>query len=140
MGTLVLKLDDDLLDRAETYSKKTGRSLSELITDHLAAFPGEARRRLSESGPTAPEKEVAPTPESLAQRQYRLAEEYSGEFVVLVGEEVVFHSSDRQCAFDAYDRAFVDFPSRRPVIVDPTRRLRRRPLVRGRSLKRSRSA
>jgi hypothetical protein len=131
MRTLVLQLDDELIRHAEVYSAKTGKSLAELVGDYLAAFRDEPRRGASL------ESEPATAAERRAQRQYGLAAEYPGEFVVLVGEEVVHHSADRQSAFAAYDQAFVDFPSGHPVIVDPARRLRRRPVVRGRSLKRS---
>ncbi len=135
MGTLVLHLDDDLIDRAEAHSKTAGRSLSEVVADYLAELSGQRRAKPAEPLPTS----AAPA-EQRARDQYRLARRYPGEFVVLVGEEVFFHSVDRQVAFEAYDRAFGDSPSGRPVIVDPARRLRRRPVVRGRLLKKVRPA
>ncbi len=139
MGELVLHLDDDLIHRAKTYSTKIGRTLSEIVADY---FESETHRRT----PPADEAQLAATTttaddaESLPQRQYRLAGQYPGEFVVLVGEEVVYHSTDRQAAFKAYDQAFVDHPSSSPVVVDPHRRPRRRPVVRGRAFKRPRSS
>lgn len=136
MGTLVLHLDDDLIHRAEVYSKRTGRSLDDLVAGYLRDDPlqrsVESEQASSEEGPDPSEDQ--------AQRQYRLAGQHPGEFVVLVGDKIVCHTPDRQSAFEAYDRAFVDFPMKRPVIVDPRRRLRRRPIVRGRSLKRARTA
>ena len=41
MRTLVLQLDEELIRRAEVYSAKTGKSLSELVADYLAAFREE---------------------------------------------------------------------------------------------------
>ena len=138
MGELVLHLDDDLIHRAKTYSTRTGRTLSEIVAGYFAAFEAETRRTSRQAAATKPEpaKVAAGAPESLPQRQYRLASQYPGEFVVLVGEEVVYHSPDRQAAFEAHDQAFVDWPSGSPVIVDPQRGPRRRPIVRGRSFKR----
>ncbi len=135
MGTLVLHLDDDLIHRAEAHSQTAGRTLSEVVADYLAELSGERRAR-----PADPLSASAAPAEQRAQLQYRLAQRYPGEFVILVGEEVFFHSADRQAAFAAYDRAFGNSPSGRPVIVDPARRLRRRPVVRGRSLRRHRPA
>ena len=37
MGTVVLHLDDELIHRIEAYSATTGRSVSELVADYLAA-------------------------------------------------------------------------------------------------------
>ena len=129
---LVISLCDGPEPRAEALSAKTGRSLSELVADYFASLGDKLHQMPMESQPT---HASAIPDEQLAQRQYRLASRYPGEFVVLVGGEVVYHSADRQSAFAAYDQAFADFPSGRPVIVDPRRRLRRRPMFRGRSLK-----
>ena len=70
----------------------------------------------------------------LAEKQHHLAAQYPGEYVVLVGEHVVHHSSDRQEAIEAYRHAAVDDPSHRPVVVSPGSRPRKPPIVRGRAL------
>ena len=70
----------------------------------------------------------------LATEQYRLAGHYPEEYVVLVGERIVHHCSDRQQAIQAYQRAAVDDPSNRPVIVSPGEQPRKPLLVRGRTL------
>ncbi len=72
--------------------------------------------------------------ESLADRQYRLAGKYPEEYVVLVGDEIVHHTRDREEATDAFDRAALGSKSRRPVIVSPGHRPQRFPVVRGRAL------
>ncbi len=72
----------------------------------------------------------------LAKEQYRLAGQYPNEYVVLVGDRIVHHSSDRRQAAQAYDRAALDSSPRRPVIVRPGGRLRKPPVVRGRALTR----
>ena len=71
---------------------------------------------------------------SLRDRQYELAREYPGEYVVLVGEQLVHHGPDRQAAARAYDLAAKQSSSDRPVIVRPGGRARRPPVLRGRSL------
>lgn len=78
-----------------------------------------------------------PRPKSLADRQFELAGQYPGEYVVLVGENVVHHSPDIESADRAFDQAFGDYPPLRPVMVDPDRRRpRRSPVVRGRAFSR----
>ena len=82
------------------------------------------------------EKELS-RPKSLADRQFELAGQYPGEYVVLVGENVVHHSPDIESADQAFDQAFGDYPPLRPVMVDPDRRRpRRSPVVRGRAFSR----
>ena len=70
----------------------------------------------------------------LAEEQYRLAEQYPDEYVVLVGERIVHHGADRQQAARAYQRVAVESPSNRPVIVSPGEKPRKPLLVRGRAL------
>lgn len=139
MGTLTLHLDDDLIHRAEVCSETTGRSLSEVVADYLAEFSSQPPTKRTEERLRTSAAEATMSSEQRAQHQYHLAHRYPGEFVVLVEDEVFYHSANRQAAFEAYDRAFVDSPSGRPAIVDPARRLQRRPVVRGRSLKKVRS-
>ncbi len=71
---------------------------------------------------------------TLAERQYRLAGQHPNEYVVLVGERIVHHCTDRQQAAQAYQRAAVDAPQNLAVIVSPGEKPRRPLLVRGRSL------
>ncbi len=82
----------------------------------------------------ADESRQSPNGSALARAQYRLAGQYPKDYVVLVGERIVFRSSDRQVAFGAYDQACRDFPEVVPVIVEPGGRERRAPLFRGRTL------
>jgi len=69
----------------------------------------------------------------LAREQYRLAQPYPEEYVVLVEDRVIFHSPDRLLAFRAYDQAVADSPSSYPVIVQPGDEPKPAPLFRGRS-------
>jgi len=51
MTSLTIQLDDALIRRAKAYSKKTGKSLSELVSNYLAAIgsqgePVEPRKSL----------------------------------------------------------------------------------------------
>jgi hypothetical protein len=39
LADLTLKLDHELIERAEAFSKKTGRSVSELIAEYLQRLP-----------------------------------------------------------------------------------------------------
>jgi hypothetical protein len=39
LADLTLKLDHDLIERAEAFSRKTGRSVSELIAEYLQRLP-----------------------------------------------------------------------------------------------------
>ncbi len=95
------------------------------------------------SSPANPVATARPSDDSrrgaarLVEEQYRLARQHPGEYVVLVGEQIVSHSPDRQEAFRAYDQAFLDFPGRDPVIAEPDGGPKRPPVVRGRSLTRS---
>jgi len=144
MTQLTLQLDDELVLRAKAYSARTGKSLVDLVADYFASLANES------AGPTAElpavtiarESPTADIPDSLPERQYRLASQYPGEYVVLVGERVVHHSTDREQAGRAYSRAFITHPSSAPVMVDPTksRQGRPKPIVRGRALNRRRRA
>ncbi len=89
--------------------------------------------------PSGFEDTLASTTEDLPARQRRLAcQQYPGEYVVLVGERIVAHSSDRQEALRAYRVAATGSTPMEPVLVDLEAKPRRRPILRGRSLKRPR--
>ncbi len=106
----------------------------------------EEESRDSKSGETTPSPVEVPQPrdtvaepgrpdtQRLVQDQYRLAEQYPGEYVVLVATRIVHHSPARQDVLGAYRQAWVDFPSERPVVVAPGGKPKHRPIVRGRSL------
>ncbi len=70
----------------------------------------------------------------LAEKQFRLASQYPGDYVVLVGERTIHHSPDRQEAVATFQRAARAFPPHRPVFIRPGGRLRKPPVVRGRSM------
>jgi hypothetical protein len=72
--------------------------------------------------------------EPLADRQYRIAGRYPGEYVVLVGERVIHHTTDRAEAGRAFKQVFADDPKASPVMVDPNVPNEPRPIVRGRAL------
>lgn len=72
--------------------------------------------------------------EPLADCQYRLASRYPGEYVVLVGERVIRHTTDRAEAGRAFKQVFADDPKASPVMVDPNVPNEPRPVVRGRAL------
>ena len=72
--------------------------------------------------------------EPLADRQYRLAGRYPGEYVVLVGERVIHHTTDRAEAGRAFKQVFAEDPKASPVMVDPNVPNEPRPVVRGRAL------
>lgn len=91
------------------------------------------------SGTSARPNGAAPADEQrerirLAEKQYRLANQYPKEYVILIGERIVHHSVDRQQAVQAYRRIEVDELSNRPVIVSPGKPPRKPPMVRGRAL------
>lgn len=129
MTALTLNLDDDLVRRAKAYAARTGKPLADLVAVYFTELTREP------AGRTATTDEIA---DSLPQRQYLLASQYPGEYIVLVGERVVHHGSDRKAAGSAYRQAFADHPSSIPVMVDPNRPRQRRPIVRGRALNRRR--
>jgi len=66
--------------------------------------------------------------------QYRLAEKYPGEYVLLAGARTIHHSPDREEIVTAYRQAWTDSPAERPVVVAPGGAPRQRPFFRGRSL------
>ena len=39
LADLTLKIDHELIERAEAFSRKTGRSVSELVTEYLQRLP-----------------------------------------------------------------------------------------------------
>lgn len=71
----------------------------------------------------------------LAREQYRLAQQFPEEYVVLTEDRVVFHSPDRRLAVRAYDQAVADSPSSYPVIVQPGDEPKKPPVFRGRSFR-----
>ncbi|WP_437622552.1 hypothetical protein [Sorangium sp. So ce1151] len=74
--------------------------------------------------------------ERLLGRQYEEASKFPGEFVVMVGKRVLFHSADRDEAIRRYESAFEEVPDGTPVFIEPGTRLPDRdPVVRGRSLR-----
>jgi hypothetical protein len=91
--------------------------------------------------PSGAEDVLASTTEDLPARQRRLAcLQHPGEYVVLVKERIIAHSSDRQEALRAYRAAATRSTPVHPVLVDPAAKPKRRPVLRGRSLKRPRPA
>lgn len=112
----------------------------ELRIAHLPFPPGaeleiivlDKEAQGTEGGKKGPERH--PDARRLAQDQYRLAEQYPGEYVLMVGTTTVHHSSDRQEVLAAFRQAWTDFPSERPVVVAPSGKPKQKPLFRGRSL------
>ncbi len=92
---------------------------------------------LRESGANFRSRPSPPTAaeDDLSKRQQAAAAAYPGEHVVLQGTEVLYHSSSRREAFDAYDRAHVEEGGFYPVLVLPGHdEPRVPPVFRGRSL------
>jgi hypothetical protein len=114
MHQVAILLDDDI---AEALGKAAGRE---------AVAPADWAR---EAVVHRLKKE-----EPLAERQYRLAGQYSGEYVVLVGERVAHHTTDRLEAGRAFDQMFQDEPGASPVMVDPNLPRYPRPMIRGRAV------
>lgn len=142
MTELTLQLDDDLVLRARAYSARSGKALSELVSGYLASLTNEHSNSSAEPSPAevGSRRELGESPRFLADRQYELAHQHSGEYVVLVGDRVVHHSPDREAAGNAFVQAFVGHPSHAPVMVDPSRERqpRPKPILRGRVLNRRR--
>ena len=69
-----------------------------------------------------------------AERQYALARQHPGEYVVLVDDEVLFHSPDRDAAEVAYEAARGRTDGGYPVLVGPGATSPFIPTIRGRSL------
>jgi hypothetical protein len=42
---LTLRLDEELIERAKAYSRRTGKSVSQLVADFLQMLPGQPRGR-----------------------------------------------------------------------------------------------
>ncbi|MDP9120455.1 MAG: DUF6364 family protein [Acidobacteriota bacterium] len=42
---LTLRIDEDLIRRAKTYSRQSGKSVSQLVADYLAILPEHAEQR-----------------------------------------------------------------------------------------------
>ena len=96
MTQLTLQLDDELAHRAKAYSVRTGQPLADLVAGYLASLTAEPARAAGTV------RDSSASSDSLPQRQYRLADQYPGQFVVLVGERVIHHSADRAEAGRAY--------------------------------------
>jgi hypothetical protein len=45
LADLTLKIDQELIERAEAFSRKTGRSVSDLIAEYLQRLPESSRER-----------------------------------------------------------------------------------------------
>jgi hypothetical protein len=88
---------------------------------------------------TGPSDKRRPEVVKRIEEQYRIAQQYPGEYVVLVGDRVVFHAPARQEVFRAYKQAFVDFPQQAPVVVEPGGKPRKPPVLRGRTLTKART-
>jgi Family of unknown function (DUF6364) len=48
---LTLRIEEELIDRAKSYSQRTGKSVSQLFADYIKMLPG-----------TGPKEEPTPTP------------------------------------------------------------------------------
>jgi hypothetical protein len=100
---------------------------------------GRARDLSIPNARVQPKSAACPDPATnLAERQYRLARQYPGDYVVLVGEQVVHHSGNRDAAFRAYDDAFAGRSAPCPVLVEPNAAPKRTPVLRGHALQRLR--
>ncbi len=88
----------------------------------------------TDSGNTSRTAPASVEVNALIERQYDLARQYPGEYVVLRGTKVIGHSRSRSDAFATYDRAFDGTSDAHPVIVEPHRAYDEEPVVRGRSL------
>jgi hypothetical protein len=89
---------------------------------------GEAQKHLD------PARDLAKDREERIQRQYEEASRFPGEFVVLAGLVVLFHSADREAAIARYEAAFDEVAESMPVLVEPGDRLPSRdPVARARS-------
>ncbi len=98
-----------------------------------------ASRQTQVPGPEGEAAEIIAT--DLPTRQRQLARErHPGDYVVLLEDRIVQHSPDRQEALRAYREAAASSATVRPVIVSPDARSKRSPILRGRSLKRARTA
>ena len=42
---LTLRLDDELIDRAKSYARRSGKSVSQLVADYLEMLPEPGQRR-----------------------------------------------------------------------------------------------
>lgn len=47
LADLTLKLDRELIERAEAFSRKTGRSVSDLIAEYIQRLPEPARETVA---------------------------------------------------------------------------------------------
>lgn len=120
-------IDEERQLRLSGVPFRPGTAVDVIVLEHGGQDLTPAASATARSGPAGDRMR-------LAEEQYRLAAQYPGEYVVLVGKHVVHHSADRRQAVDAYRHAAVDDPCHRPVIVSPGSRPRKPPIVRGRAL------
>lgn len=67
--------------------------------------------------------------------QYTIAQKYPGEYVILIGRDVFFHTPDRQECMKKYDEAFEVKREYHPVTIPPDASpIETKPIFRGRSL------
>ncbi|WP_437545742.1 hypothetical protein WME97_40345 [Sorangium sp. So ce367] len=105
------------LERDPDDTAEEGIEAAQRSSTHVNDSPSHARRRL-------------------IRRQYEEASKFPGEFVVMIGTRVFFHSTDREEAIHCYESAFKEVPDGTPVFIEPGVRLPERdPVVRGRSLR-----
>jgi hypothetical protein len=90
---------------------------------------GLARRIDDEEGDDLHQETFPPG----AERQFAIAQQYPGEYVVLVGEDVISHGPDQAAALAAY-RSAMGKAGRHPVLVRPERLAPVPAIVRGRSV------
>ncbi|HKH46610.1 MAG TPA: DUF6364 family protein [Thermoanaerobaculia bacterium] len=48
---LTLRIDDELIDRAKSYARRSGKSVSQLVADYLEMLPELGRRQSRPSTP-----------------------------------------------------------------------------------------
>jgi hypothetical protein len=47
---LTLRIDDELIERAESYSQRTGKSVSQLVSDYIKMLPEPGREPSAKKG------------------------------------------------------------------------------------------
>jgi len=51
---LTLRIEDELIERAKSYSQKTGKSVSQLVADYIKMLPEPGRARSEKTEKTLP--------------------------------------------------------------------------------------
>ncbi|MEO7330560.1 MAG: hypothetical protein ABI193_18440 [Minicystis sp.] len=140
-------LKSRLLRDAPTVLVLSPRSMTMLVrtAPHLATFvsplwsmPGASDEEVAEGATERPSAQVddanAGQRERMIRLQYREASKLPGEFVVMVGPRVLFHSTDRDEAILRYESGFEEVSEGMPVFIEPgTQAPDRDPVARGRS-------